>query len=809
MTNIQLIRESRRVALHVSHAGCTEHDLPIQYPMSSLSSSAVLSPQAAVTLVVGQAESDVVCGSFNDFVQQSGAWPSNQHIALKKLWDLSVANSADYGGVASAWTQSDILDINTLPFPRRVSVATSACSAQRTNHMTNLAWTTDLASLEEATDEERRCNGSTRALAEALEMGPLFCAIGERMDARAASPTSVIAVTNESVVEINCDASEFRPFDTRLDTSGAKLPDGLPLDLIGRGETDTERAARNAAAWADEEERVAGARAKLVAEEAASRERWAAYASSPYWTVVRDDVGELPLKKLRNSRKAGRMQRRMATSRGRYLAHLELKDGAKKSDPTDHVAHFKRFCANMVLNVSELAAMETGDPAGAFAAIAEERAALTAQYRDRCEGEASADLTPAFAEVTPAEMLKMKTFAASIFKNTQRSALEQRGIKNAAVPQAECDAAAAVFARFAAAGAANHRRMRELCAVDTPPLTRAEVVAKMRAFHVELDAQIAERARLRAADDLPIKVGSTPARSAWEIALATTPLSSAPATFSAFHRSAASTPKPRGCGRIVTKRVPLQFVDLFDASITFAAVAATVAKKYGWTERAVAVDSDPMVRLRSLPCPGAAAHFLDMTLEIGQRFLDACRSWAQSRGESRPGLFRERTEAQRARVELIRVVWRKETAPRLRHGFLIPDSSQFDVRRPLSRAASQALSQVEWQGLSQADWASTAASRAASHESAQVTVDIAVPEVVTVDTAREHLAEVGITTQSSSEFLNALGLAQYVETFDAEGYEELANLEGMTVEDLKDELGMKTGHAKKLMRCYTEVFCFK
>jgi hypothetical protein len=364
----------------------------------------------------------------------------------------------------------------------------------------------------------------------------------------------------------------------------------------------------------------------------------------------------------------------------------------------------------MVLNVNELAALESDDPTASFAAIAEERAALNAQYRDPRESKPRR-IAPPFAKVSPARMAKMQAFAASIFKNTRRSALERRGMKNASVPRAECDDAAALFARFAAAGAANARSMRELCAVDAPPPTRADVVATMRACKDGLDAQIAESARLRAADGLPMKVGSTPARSAWEVALATTPLADAPATFSAFHRGAASAPKPRGCGRIVTKQVPLTFVDLFDPSITFTAVAATTARKYAWIGRAIAVDSDPMVRLRSLPRPGAAARVLDiLTPELVQRFLDACRSWAQASSESSQGLFHEAQAAQRLRATLVRV-WRQKKAPRLRHGFLVPESSQFDVRRPLSRAASQALSQ--------AAWTSAAVSRADSKEGAR------------------------------------------------------------------------------------------
>tara|TARA_B110000208_G_C11389065_1_gene291648 strand:- start:3 stop:308 length:306 start_codon:yes stop_codon:yes gene_type:complete len=61
-------------------------------------------------------------------------------------------------------------------------------------------------------------------------------------------------------------------------------------------------------------------------------------------------------------------------------------------------------------------------------------------------------------------------------------------------------------------------------------------------------------------------------------------------------------------------------------------------------------------------------------------------------------------------------------------------------------------------------------------------------------------------SESSLAFLADLSLSQYAAIFDAEGYEAASNLEGMTLVELKGELGMKTGHAKKLLR-YLATLC--
>ena len=52
---------------------------------------------------------------------------------------------------------------------------------------------------------------------------------------------------------------------------------------------------------------------------------------------------------------------------------------------------------------------------------------------------------------------------------------------------------------------------------------------------------------------------------------------------------------------------------------------------------------------------------------------------------------------------------------------------------------------------------------------------------------------------SSETFLSKFTFGHlYVEKFDQEGYDEIANLDGMEVIHLKEELGMKSGHAKRL-----------
>ena len=53
---------------------------------------------------------------------------------------------------------------------------------------------------------------------------------------------------------------------------------------------------------------------------------------------------------------------------------------------------------------------------------------------------------------------------------------------------------------------------------------------------------------------------------------------------------------------------------------------------------------------------------------------------------------------------------------------------------------------------------------------------------------------------SSASFLVPLNLGQYVAILDDEGYEVLENLQGMTLDDLKSELKMKSGHARKLAK---------
>jgi hypothetical protein len=176
----------------------------------SPSSAAIVKADVSILVTLGY-DTHAVKASFNQFASVCDWSAVCDRSTLKRVWDLAAFNSYNYGGDSSAWmARSEVVDINTLPFPRPASAVVPVGGVHFSDmRMTNLAWTTDLASLEwkGATDEERKCNGSTRALAEMLEMGALFCAIGDRMDARAASPTSVVAVTNESVVEINCDAS--------------------------------------------------------------------------------------------------------------------------------------------------------------------------------------------------------------------------------------------------------------------------------------------------------------------------------------------------------------------------------------------------------------------------------------------------------------------------------------------------------------------------------------------------------------------------------------------------------------------------
>jgi ubiquitin-like protein Nedd8 len=203
----------------------------------------------------------------------------------------------------------------------------------------------------------------------------------------------------------------------------------------------------------------------------------------------------------------------------------------------------------------------------------------------------------------------------------------------------------------------------------------------MRACKDGLDAQIAESARLRAADGLPMKVGSTSARSAWEVALATTPLADAAATFSAFHRGAASAPKPRGCGRIVTKKVPLTFVDLFDPSATFAAVAATAAVKFGWVERALADGSSPFVRLRSAPRPNVAPHPPSLPASFCATFIDACATFIEASVAEAVSVAV--SETRRARLTTVLTNRRNGwTRPRLEGGFVVPSTSVFATLRP-------------------------------------------------------------------------------------------------------------------------------
>ena len=60
-------------------------------------------------------------------------------------------------------------------------------------------------------------------------------------------------------------------------------------------------------------------------------------------------------------------------------------------------------------------------------------------------------------------------------------------------------------------------------------------------------------------------------------------------------------------------------------------------------------------------------------------------------------------------------------------------------------------------------------------------------------------------SESSLAYLAGLSLSQYVETFDAEGYGAASNLQGMTLVELKGKLGMKTGHAKMLLRYLAKI----
>ena len=54
---------------------------------------------------------------------------------------------------------------------------------------------------------------------------------------------------------------------------------------------------------------------------------------------------------------------------------------------------------------------------------------------------------------------------------------------------------------------------------------------------------------------------------------------------------------------------------------------------------------------------------------------------------------------------------------------------------------------------------------------------------------------------SSKTFLSHFAFGDhYVDKFDGEGYDEVENLEGLTVQQLKAELGMKSGHANRLHR---------
>ena len=56
-----------------------------------------------------------------------------------------------------------------------------------------------------------------------------------------------------------------------------------------------------------------------------------------------------------------------------------------------------------------------------------------------------------------------------------------------------------------------------------------------------------------------------------------------------------------------------------------------------------------------------------------------------------------------------------------------------------------------------------------------------------------------LSSSSSETFLSKFTFGHlYVEKFDQEGYDEIANLDGMEVIHLKEELGMKSGHAKRL-----------
>ena len=54
--------------------------------------------------------------------------------------------------------------------------------------------------------------------------------------------------------------------------------------------------------------------------------------------------------------------------------------------------------------------------------------------------------------------------------------------------------------------------------------------------------------------------------------------------------------------------------------------------------------------------------------------------------------------------------------------------------------------------------------------------------------------------ESAAAYLGPLKLAQYSAKFDSEGYENPDMLQGMSVDELMDELEMKRGHAKQLKR---------
>jgi hypothetical protein len=46
--------------------------------------------------------------------------------------------------------------------------------------------------------------------------------------------------------------------------------------------------------------------------------------------------------------------------------------------------------------------------------------------------------------------------------------------------------------------------------------------------------------------------------------------------------------------------------------------------------------------------------------------------------------------------------------------------------------------------------------------------------------------------------LESLDLAQYLQVFASEGYDKLADVRRMTVEEMTADIGMKKGHAKRL-----------